>query len=114
MELENNKENETVVENLNTYLQAISDIRRKIKEEEGEDANSQKFFFRGQANSDWDITPGIFRDNFLSSEAELINEAYVRNPSEFRLLTNFEKLAKLQHYGLPTRLLYCVQKGMYG
>ena len=47
MELENNKENETVVENLNTYLQAISDIRRKIKEEEGEDANSQKFFFRG-------------------------------------------------------------------
>lgn len=105
MELENNKENETVVENLNTYLQAISDIRRKIKEEEGEDANSQKFFFRGQANSDWDITPGIFRDNFLSSEAELINEAYVRNPSEFRLLTNFEKLAKLQHYGLPTRLL---------
>lgn len=76
-------------------MQAVSDIRRKIKEEEGEDANSQKFFFRGQANSDWDIMPGIFRDNFLSSEAELINEAYVRNPSEFRLLTNFEKLAKL-------------------
>ncbi len=105
MEIENNKQNETVVEDLNTYLQAISDIRRKIKEEEGGDANSQKFFFRGQANSDWDITPGIFRDSFLSSEAELINEAYVRNPSEFRLLTNFEKLAKLQHYGLPTRLL---------
>jgi len=105
MDIENNKENETVVEDLNTYLQTVSDIRKKIKEEEGEDANSQKFFFRGQANSDWDITPGIFRDNFLSSEAELINEAYVRNPSEFRLLTNFEKLAKLQHYGLPTRLL---------
>ena len=50
MEIENNKENETVVEDLNTYLQAVSDIRRKIKEEEGEDANSQKFFFRGQAN----------------------------------------------------------------
>ena len=50
--------------------------------------------------------PGIFRENYLSYESELINGAYLRNPSEFRQLdTDFEKLAKLQHYGLPTRLL---------
>lgn len=36
----------------------------------------------------------------------MINAAYTRNPDDFRqLTTDFEKLAKLQHYGLPTRLL---------
>lgn len=106
METENIKDNEIVVEDLNTYLQHISEIRRKIIEEEGAERDAQKFFFRGQANIDWEVTPGIYRNNFLSSESELISEAYLRNPSEFRALdTNFEKLAKLQHYGLPTRLL---------
>ena len=106
MDTENIKDNEIVIEDLNTYLQHISDIRKKIIEEEGTERDAQKFFFRGQANIDWEVTPGIYRNNFLSSESELISEAYLRNPSEFRALdTNFEKLAKLQHYGLPTRLL---------
>lgn len=106
MDTENIKDNEIVVEDLNTYLQHISEIRKKIIEEEGAERDAQKFFFRGQANIDWEVTPGIYRNNFLSSESELISEAYLRNPSEFRALdTNFEKLAKLQHYGLPTRLL---------
>ncbi|MGN0812130.1 MAG: FRG domain-containing protein [Candidatus Coproplasma sp.] len=106
MYTEDFKDNEIIIEDLNTYLQHISEIRKKIIEEEGMDRDPQKFFFRGQANIDWEVTPGIYRNNFLSSESELINEAYLRNPSEFRALdTNFEKLAKLQHYGLPTRLL---------
>ena len=50
--------------------------------------------------------PGVFRGGMLPHEAELINAAYTRNPDDFRkLTTDFEKLAKLQHYGLPTRLL---------
>lgn len=99
-------ENEIIVEDLNCYLEHISSMRKAIKEEEGQDSDSQKFFFRGQANCNWDVVPGIFRENYLSYESELINGAYLRNPSEFRQLdTDFEKLAKLQHYGLPTRLL---------
>ena len=105
MDGERTKEDVIVIEDLNSYLSAVSDIRKGIKESEGEDVDSQRFFFRGQANSDWDILPGIFRGNFLSLEAELIKEANLRNPSDFRMLNNFEKLAKLQHYGLPTRLL---------
>ena len=99
-------ENEIVVEDLNSYLEHISIMRKAIKDEEGQDSDSQKFYFRGQANCNWDVVPGIFRENYLSYESELINGAYLRNPSEFRQLdTDFEKLAKLQHYGLPTRLL---------
>lgn len=99
-------ENEILIEDLNSYLEHISTMRKAIKDEEGQVADSQKFFFRGQANCNWDVVPGIFRENYLSYESELINGAYLRNPSEFRQLdTDFEKLAKLQHYGLPTRLL---------
>lgn len=105
MDGERTKKDIIVIEDLNSYLSAVSGIRKRIKESEGEDLDSQRFFFRGQANRDWDILPGIFRDNFLSLEAELIKEANLRNPSDFRMLNNFEKLAKLQHYGLPTRLL---------
>lgn len=87
-------------------MEHISSMRKAIKEEEGQDSDSQKFFFRGQTNCNWDVVPGIFRENYLSHESELINGAYLRNPAEFRQLdTDFEKLAKLQHYGLPTRLL---------
>jgi len=99
-------ENEIVVEDLNSFLMHISTMRKAIKDAEGQDSDAQKFLFRGQANSNWDVVPGIFRENYLSYESELINGAFLRNPSEFRKLdTDFEKLAKLQHYGLPTRLL---------
>lgn len=97
-------ENEIIVENLNDFLTHISDMRKAIQKEEGQRADSQKFFFRGQANYNWDVLPGIFRNKY--SESDLIYNAYLRNPSEFSTLsTDFEKLAKLQHYGLPTRLL---------
>jgi len=43
-------------------------------------------------------------------EAELIRSAFVRNPADFRVLTtDFERLTKLQHYSLPTRLLDVTQ-----
>ena len=99
-------ENEIVIGSLNDFLEHISAMRKAIKEEEGQESDAQKFFFRGQASCNWDVVPGIFRENYLPYESELINGAYLRNPSEFRKLdTDFEKLAKLQHYGLPTRLL---------
>lgn len=104
------KDNETVVSELNDYLVAISDLRKTIKHDEGDDADNKHFFFRGQASNEWDVTPGIFRNNMLPHEAELIRSAFVRNPADFRTLTtDFERLTKLQHYGLPTRLLDVTQ-----
>ena len=104
--MEEENENEIVIRELNDYLQHISFMRKKIKREEGDEQDAQRFFFRGQANIAWDVYPGVFRKGFLVTESSLINEAYLRNPTEFRKLdTDFERLAKLQHYGLPTRLL---------
>ena len=104
--MEEENENEIVIRELNDYLQHISFMRKKIKREEGDEQDAQRFFFRGQANIAWDVYPGVFRKGCLVTESSLINEAYLRNPTEFRKLdTDFERLAKLQHYGLPTRLL---------
>lgn len=105
-ELSSNSDHEIIVEQLTDYLKSIHDIRARITEAEGEDADPQHFFFRGQSNYQWSIAPSIFRNNLVSYEAELIQKAYLRNPSEFSsLASDFERLAKLQHYGLPTRLL---------
>jgi hypothetical protein len=98
--------NECVVTDLNSYLTYISDIKAMIKKEEGAEVGTKHYFFRGQASNEWNVMPGVFRGGMLPHEAELINAAYTRNPDDFRkLTTDFEKLAKLQHYGLPTRLL---------
>lgn len=99
-------ENIILVEALNDYLSSISEIREQVKNEESPEPSNQHFYFRGQANSDWDIVPSVYRGNLLASEPDLIRSAYLRNPVEFRTFaSNFERLTKLQHYGLPTRLL---------
>lgn len=101
-----NDEYRTSIECLDDYIIAISKMRKHIREDEGEAADNRLLFFRGQANEAWDISPGIFRGKLLSFESELMQIAYLRNPADFRNLeSNFERLAKLQHYGLPTRLL---------
>lgn len=103
-------DNETIITELNEYLAAISNLRKVVKNDEGDDTDNKHFFFRGQASNEWDVTPGIFRNNMLPHEAELIRSAFVRNPADFRVLTtDFERLTKLQHYGLPTRLLDVTQ-----
>lgn len=98
--------NECVVTDLNSYLTYISDIKETIKKEEGAEVSTKHFFFRGQASNEWNVMPGIFRNGMLAHEYDMIRAAYIRNPRDFGdTMTAFEKLAKLQHYGLPTRLL---------
>ena len=57
-------------------------------------------YFRGQANSQWEIRPNIFRDdNKLKGECEYINEVDLSNSIEI-----FTHILHLQHYGNGTRL----------
>lgn len=95
-----------VIERLPDYTSFIYDMLQSIKEREGVIGGNQQIYFRGQANSQWEIVPSVFRGSLLSNEADLISAAFARNPYEFYTLKDkFECLAKLQHYGLPTRLL---------
>ena len=89
-----------IIKSLPEYVSYIAELKREAK------GSSEKFFFRGQSNKNWDVRPSAFRDNTLAIEHDLILEACVRAPFEFGTqFSAFERLTKLQHYGLHTRLL---------
>jgi hypothetical protein len=90
------------IESLTDYIKEIIELRERLIS----DGRSESLFFRGQSNVEWDIRPSIFRNSLVSFEDKIIQKAIARAPFEFNNHSNaFEKLTKLQHYGLPTRLL---------
>lgn len=64
-------------------------------------------FFRGHADSrGYKLRPSIYRKSLIKHEESIVSEAVIRCPADFpKDLSFFEHLVKLQHYGLPTRLL---------
>ena len=64
--------------------------------------------FRGHADSAWPAKPSLFRQkpDVAEFEAEMIRELISLYPHDF-LHDNsmFDRLVRMQHYGLPTRLL---------
>lgn len=66
-----------------------------------------EFYFRGHSNKDYTLTPSIYRNpGWIKNEHKMFRELILRCPDEFHELgTTFQKLVKMQHYALPTRLL---------
>jgi len=64
-------------------------------------------FFRGEAKKHSAIIPSIYTKNeWIENEDKMFKEFILRNPNDFiNEKTTFEKLVKMQHYSLPTRLL---------
>jgi hypothetical protein len=65
--------------------------------------------YRGQRDATWPIVAGIFRRDLrglLNNEKRAVRDLISVHPSEFASdETMFDKLVRMQHYGLPTRLL---------
>jgi hypothetical protein len=65
--------------------------------------------FRGQRDSSWPSVAGIFRPDLkelLKNEKSAIRDLISVHPNEFASdETMFDKLVRMQHFGLPTRLL---------
>jgi hypothetical protein len=65
--------------------------------------------YRGQRDASWPIVAGIFRTEFkelLENEKRAVRDLISVHPSEFATdETMFDKLVRMQHFGLPTRLL---------
>lgn len=73
---------------------------------ESRNHTSEIEFYRGHSDKEWRLVPSICRKPILSFEEELINEFIRRRPDEFPESDElFNILAKMQHYGLHTRLL---------
>ena len=65
-------------------------------------------FYRGHSNREkYKLEPSLYRkQNFINSEHLLFRELLIANPSEFTGdSSTFEKLVRMQHYSMPTRLL---------
>src|ERR1017187_3733576 len=65
--------------------------------------------FRGQRDSSWPNVAGIFRPDLkelLENEKRAVRDLISVHPNEFASdETMFDKLVRMQHFGLPTRLL---------
>jgi hypothetical protein len=65
--------------------------------------------FRGQRDSSWPDVAGIFRPDLkelLKNEKRAVHDLISVHPNEFASdETMFDRLVRMQHFGLPTRLL---------
>lgn len=63
--------------------------------------------YRGMSDKQYKMKPGLARIKNLNidTENELISDFLTRRPDAFKDLNDFDILAKMQHYRLPTRLL---------
>lgn len=92
-----NKVNINLINSLPSYMNFIKGVRDDKK----------KMFYRGHSRVAYDLEPSLFRKNvWLDNERKMYLELISRCPFEFEKTNmHIEKLAKMQHYGLPTRLL---------
>lgn len=93
------------IKTLAHFIAACSEI--KVKDD-------HTLFYRGHASSVYTPLPTIFRNQnedpkksrYIEVEGELFHNLVTQCPEEFRDCTStFDFLVKMQHYGLPTRLL---------
>ena len=66
------------------------------------------YFFRGHADyKKFKLEPSIYREKrWIENENKMFREVIIKCPSDFKSTSStFEKLVKMQHYSLPTRLL---------
>nr|WP_319399008.1 FRG domain-containing protein [uncultured Carboxylicivirga sp.] len=86
-------------------INSINELLTKI-ESIKKDNPDKELYFRGQIADYGNIRPSIARNGWLQKEDEMFKDFILRNPQDFKdCKTTFEKLAKMQHYSLPTRLL---------
>lgn len=82
--------------------------KKKDKEKQGIVFDTQPIIlFRGEEDVSFKLLPSIFRTEKLKkNENRLFNKLFSAHADEFEKDRNtFDKLVRMQHYGLPTRLL---------
>lgn len=74
--------------------------------------SSRETFYRGHENASFELTPSLLRKwpdggwQFMPSEDRLCKELLIAHYDEFQSDQYcFDRLVRMQHYGLPTRLL---------
>lgn len=92
----------TMIHEIKTVSNYIEAIEKLLSNHKG-----QNFYFRGQDDAFSNTLPPIFRSRkLLDNEDNLFNDFLMTDPQLFeKCRTNFERMALMEHYHLPTRLL---------
>ena len=89
-----------------TKITSFEGFYRTLKQTEELRYPKTRFFFRGHSSHKTILLPGIYRNDYIEKEDRIYHEAIRHLPQEFTEdMSTFDKLVKMQHYGLPTRLL---------
>lgn len=85
------------IQNISSFLDQLKNLKRE---------KSFEYFFRGHNDSSYELIPSVYRRNLIRNEEKFYKEIISRAPNDFSSdKTTIEKLVKMQHYSLPTRLL---------
>ena len=102
----------TAIDSLSHYIDIITKIGAINRSNDGGFNTLFRQFYRGHSNNTYKLLPSIARVDTkkgrsnLNFEFYMINRAKLRNPNELAGINNqINLLARLQHYGLQTRLL---------
>lgn len=95
--------NNFIIKDIHDYLKII-DVLQNEKEKD-RNAMFKEYYFRGVSNKEWELIPSLAVNDLEYYEPIMIEEFKKAYPSEFDVEDSFEVIAKMQHYGLPTRLL---------
>ncbi|EIY6646913.1 FRG domain-containing protein [Salmonella enterica] len=99
--------NETRISSLSEYMAWVKDASKE------KDVNLKQLtlLYRGHANKKWQLQPSVYRTDsegksYRAHEYDLYQQMLRRSPDAFEKdKTVFERLIRMQHNGLPTRLL---------
>jgi len=69
--------------------------------------SGSSLYYRGHSSCEYNLEPSLFRHNrHIKQEHLMFKETIIDKPNEFSEdKSTLEKLVKMQHFGLPTRLL---------
>lgn len=92
-----------VIKDIHDFLKVV-DIFQREKDKD-RNATLKEYYFRGVSNKEWDLIPSLVVNDLEYYESVMMEEFLKAYPSEFEMDDSFEIIAKMQHFGLPTRVL---------
>ncbi|MDX8413693.1 MAG: FRG domain-containing protein, partial [Mariprofundales bacterium] len=92
----------------NQKIGSIKTFIERLERLELDNPSDSVYYFRGHSDHEgFKLIPSIYRDKeWINNEHRMYREIIMKCPNDFsQIKTAFEKLVKMQHYSLPTRLL---------
>ena len=94
---------------MNNKIRTLNDFIKKVISFSEQKNDGYEIFYRGESKDYGEkrCLPGIFRtEKLIKNEDKIFKEFITLNPEEFlNDKLTIEKLTRMQHYRLPTRLL---------